>query len=332
MLKNKFVLLAFAALLAFGAFQFQKGMNTNTDADEHESEKQSHSDEGHGHADEEHSEEEHGKSDSTEIHDAAANNAGIEVLQAGPASIHESLLLTGRITLNENTTTLVKARFPGIVRAVYKGLGETVKVGDALAKVESNDSLQTYSVKAPSSGIIIERHTSVGDVADDEHMFVIADLSDVWAEFHIFPRDLTKVKRDQKLYIKSVDGGFQVEATIASLLPVAEASSQTVIARVTIPNPDEHWRSGMTVRGEVILNEKQAPVAVSTAAVQRSEGSNVVFVKEGETYTARKVELGMADDEWTEIRSGISAGESYVAKNSFTVKADIGKAGAEHEH
>ena len=292
----------------------------------------------HGHGDEQgheeggHEEGGHEETDSTKIQTEAAANAGIEALKAGPASVHESLTLTGRITLNENTTTLVKARFPGIVREVHKGLGESVAKGDVLAKVESNDSLQVYSVVAPSGGIIIERHTSVGDVSDDEHMFVIADLTNVWAEFHVFPRDLSKVKRDQKLHIKSVDGNFQTEATIASLLPVAEASSQTVIARVTIPNPDEQWRSGMTVRGEVILNEREVPVAVSTAAIQRSEGSAVVFVKEGETYTARKVELGMADDEWTEIRSGLTAGEEYVAKNSFTVKADIGKAGAEHSH
>ena len=280
----------------------------------------------------EHEHEENHEQDSTTITESAAKDAGIETAKAGPASIHEGLILNGRITLNQNSTVLVKARFPGIVRSVKKGLGESVKAGDVLATVESNDSLQVYNVTAPSEGIIIERHTSVGDVADDEHMFIIADLRDVWAEFHVFPRDLDKVKRDQKILIKSVDGNFQTEATLTSLLPVAEIASQTIVARATISNPDEYWRSGMTVQGEVILSEREVPVAVATEAIQRMEGAHVVFVKEGERYTARRVEPGVTDEAHTEIRSGLTVDDQYVAKRSFTVKADIGKAGAEHSH
>ena len=57
----------------------------------------------------------------------------------------------------------------------------------------------------------------------------------------------------------------------------------------------------------------------------------MVFVREdGGTYKAQPVETGMSDATWTEIKSGLTAGQHYVAKNSFVVKADIGKAGAEH--
>ena len=37
-------------------------------------------------------------------------------------------------------------------------------------------------------------------------------------------------------------------------------------------------------------------------------------------------------DQWVEITSGIDAGQRYVAKNSFVLKADVGKSGAEHDH
>jgi cobalt-zinc-cadmium efflux system membrane fusion protein len=33
-----------------------------------------------------------------------------------------------------------------------------------------------------------------------------------------------------------------------------------------------------------------------------------------------------------EVLSGLSAGERYAAKNSFVIKADLGKAGASHDH
>jgi membrane fusion protein, heavy metal efflux system len=240
--------------------------------------------------------------------------------------------LTGRITLNQNTSAQVKARFPGIVRSVSKGLAETVTAGEVLATVESNDSLLVYPVKAPIDGVILQRNTNIGDVAGDQPLFMISNLSNVWAEFFIFPRDMARIKSGQKVHINATDDSMNVEAAITSLLPVAEASSQTVIARVTIDNPTGQWRSGMTVRGDVIVAEKQVPVAVASVAIQRQEGASVVFVQEGNSYEARKVEIGLGDAEWTEIKSGLKAGERYVAQNSFVVKADIGKAGAEHEH
>jgi cobalt-zinc-cadmium efflux system membrane fusion protein len=310
------------------------GEHAHGDKDEHAEGKDEHD---HGsevkkdaHGDEEGGHEEGG--DKTKISDEAAANAEIKVLEAAPASIHDTISLTGRITLNQNTSAQVKARFPGIVRSVSKGLAEQVTAGETLATVESNDSLLVYPVKAPISGVILQRNTNIGDVAGDQPLFMISNLSDVWAEFFIFPRDMARIKSGQKVHINATDDSMNVEAPITSLLPVAEASSQTVIARVTIANPDGQWRSGMTVRGDVIVAEKQVPVAVASIAIQRQEGASVVFVQEGTAYEARKVELGLGDAEWTEIKSGLKAGERYVAQNSFVVKADIGKAGAEHAH
>lgn len=290
----------------------------------------------HGHAEakheHDHGEGEAGHGDKTEISDAAAQNAEIETLAAGPTTIHETINLTGRITLNPNTTANVRARFPGIVRSVSKGIGDNVAAGDVLATVESNDSLLAYPIKAPIGGVVLQRNTNIGDVASDQPIFVIANLQDVWAEFFIFPRDMARIKPQQTVHIQSTDGSATAEAKLHSLLPVAEASSQTVVGRVVIANPNLEWRAGQTVRGGVVVAEKQVPVAVATGAIQRQEGATVVFVREGYSYEARKVELGLGDAEWTEIKSGLKPGETYVAKNSFTVKADIGKAGAEHEH
>ena len=58
----------------------------------------------------------------------------------------------------------------------------------------------------------------------------------------------------------------------------------------------------------------------------------VVFVREGgDKIEARPVELGEADSKFVEIKAGLSAGERYVAENSFVVKAEMGKGEAEHD-
>ncbi len=286
-------------------------------------------DEGHGEAG--HIEGEEKAGDSTAIPDEIARNSGIGTEIAASATVAETVSLTGRITLNQNSTAQVKARFAGIVRDVKKGQGETVNVGDVLATVESNDSLQVYPVKAPIQGVILARSTNIGDVAGDSPLFTIANVSNVWAEFHVFPRDIDKIRNGQMVRVFSFEGQHKGEAPITVVSPIAESSSQTIVARVTLPNEEGLWHSGMTVRGDVAVREKQVPIAVKTSAIQRMEGKTVVFVRNGDNYIMRPVKTGLADAEWTEVRGGLQPGESYVSVNSFLIKADIGKAGAEHE-
>jgi len=262
----------------------------------------------------------------------SAEAAGVKMEQVGGATIHETIQLTGRTTLNQNKTAQVKARFPGIVREVKKGVGDAVDSGDVLAMVESNESLQVYPVKSPVKGVVLSRSFNVGAVADDESAFIITDTADIWAEFHVFPRDIDRIKSGQKVKIASFEGGHTGEAPITTLLPIAESSSQTVVARVTLPNPDGVWRAGMTVRGDVVIAEHDAQVAVKTDAVQRMEGKLVVFVREDDGFEARPVRVGASDGEWTQITEGLKASETYVSEKSFQIKADIGKAGAAHEH
>jgi len=72
---------------------------------------------------------------------------------------------------------VVAARFPGAIRSVAKKIGDTVREGEALATVEANESLQTYAVTAPLSGVIIARNANPGEQTGDKTLFTVADLS-----------------------------------------------------------------------------------------------------------------------------------------------------------
>ncbi len=96
--------------------------------------------------------------------------------------------------------------------------------------------------------------------------------------------------------------------------------------------PDGRLRPGLFVTGRLILAEKQAPLVVKLSALQTLENRNVVFVREGEKFEPREVELGDRDAEQAEVLFGLGEGDVYAARNSFVIKAEIGKASAAHEH
>ncbi|MBX9747826.1 MAG: efflux RND transporter periplasmic adaptor subunit [Hyphomonadaceae bacterium] len=263
----------------------------------------------------------------------AAKASGVGVKTAGPGAIQETLELTGRIVLQPSARADIHAPYPGPVRAVLRNVGDNVRRGETLARIESAESLQTYAVSAPIAGVVLERQTNVGDVTSGDPLFVVGDLSRLQAELNVVTRDIGRVAGGQDVIITGLDGTTKTEARIAAVLPTADSHSQTLIARAPIaPKDAAAMRPGMAVRAAVVLSELQAPIVVAADAVQSYEGKSVVFVRvSADTYEARPVTVGRAGRNTVEITSGLSAGESYVSENAFLVKAEIGKGAASHD-
>jgi cobalt-zinc-cadmium efflux system membrane fusion protein len=288
-----------------------------------------------GHAEEGHSEgegEEGG--DRVTIPAASAEASGIVVSVAGPGALQETLTLTGRIMLQPSARAEVHAPYPGPVRTVSRNIGDAVRRGETLARVESAESLQTYSIVTPIAGVVLERATNIGDVTGEEPLFVVGDLSRLQAELNVATRDIGRITSGQNVIITGLDGVTRIEARIATVLPTADAHSQTLIARAPLTiDANSSLRPGMAVRAAVVLTQQDVSIAVPVDAVQTLEGRQVVFVRVGpEEYEARAVTIGRTSRDTVEITSGLHAGESYVSANAFLVKAEIGKGAASHDH
>ncbi len=88
----------------------------------------------------------------------------------------------------------------------------------------------------------------------------------------------------------------------------------------------------MFVRGEVVIDQIDVPLAVKQSGIQRFRDFKVVYARIGETYEVRMLELGRTDGRWVEVLGGLKPGTEYVTNNSYLIKADIEKSGASHDH
>lgn len=267
------------------------------------------------------------------LSDAKVRAAGIELLKAAPAVLKDNLALNGVVQSNQETLVQVTPRFPGIVRDVRKRIGDKVEKGDVLALVESNQSLTQYELKAPLGGTIIDRQTTLGEfVSDQKAAFVIADLTTVWIDFSVYRRDLKRVEIGNEVLIDPADGGEPVSAKLSYLSPVGSSDTQSALARAIVPNAAQRFRPGLFITGRLTLSAKPVTVAVKTSALQTIENRSVVFVRNGEMFDARDVEVGESDKELVEIKFGVLDGELYAAANSFIVKAEMARGSAKHDH
>jgi cobalt-zinc-cadmium efflux system membrane fusion protein len=111
-----------------------------------------------------------------------------------------------------------------------------------------------------------------------------------------------------------------------------DEKTRTVTGRVVISNRQRLWRPGMYVTVNLVQASRQVPLAIPMNAIQTIRDWSVVFIKVGNFYEARPLTLGESDGTRVEVLSGLEPGTEYVHKNSFAVKAEIGKSAATHDH
>ncbi|QCB54618.1 HlyD family efflux transporter periplasmic adaptor subunit [Sphingopyxis sp. PAMC25046] len=269
----------------------------------------------------------------TAITAAAAKAGGVKTEAAGPATISDRIDMGGRIEITPEGKADVRARLPGLIVSLDGNLGQQVRRGQLLARVESSHSLQVYPVTAPIGGTIIEKNVNVGDTTGDRALFVIADPAKLHAEFFVYPRDAERIRVGQAVTLKNLSGEGQLQAEVEAVLPTADVASQTMMAHVHLPPiASRTFRPGMGVEGSFAVAQTNVPIAVRTKAIQRFRDFEVVFARVGDTYEVRMLEIGRRTPEWTEVLGGLRAGEVYVTDGAFLIRADIEKSGASHDH
>lgn len=269
----------------------------------------------------------------TTISTDAARAGGVRSEVAGPVTIAELIQMSGRIEITPEGKAEVRAWLPGRILAMSGELGQQVRKGQTLVRVESSHSLQSYSIPAPISGIIIEKNANVGDTTADRALFAVADPTKLHAEFFVYPRDAERIRVGQKVDLTSLSGEARLQAEVEAILPTADLASQTLMAHVHLPESAATvFHPGMGVEGAFAVSEANVPLAVRTKAIQRFRDFEVVYAKVDNTYEVRMLEIGRRTPEWTEILGGLEAGTEYVTDGAFLIRADIEKSGASHDH
>jgi cobalt-zinc-cadmium efflux system membrane fusion protein len=298
--------------------------------DDHDHDDHDHSDD-HGTPAAVHQDDHHAHDDTVSLSDAQLSEFGIETAVAGPDTVETYVTLPGEVRANADRLAHIVPRFSGIVTEVRVQVGDRVEKGQTLAVVESDESLAPFEVKTLIGGTVIEKHITLGEAVDREgDTFLIADLSTVWVDLTVYQRDLDRIRTGQEARIFVGHEAQPDHGVIGYVTPIVDETTRTATARVVLPNPDGRWRPGMFVRGRVLVDRAAAAVAVPRTALQMLDGRTVVFVRTDEGFLPRTVSVGREGEVDVEIVRGLAAGERYVRRGGFTIKAELGRESLGH--
>ena len=193
------------------------------------------------------------------------------------------------------------------------------------------DKLRFHELRSPLPGRIIARELTLGEYVDATHSaYAVADLSVVWVETAIAPGDLPFVKEGQMANV--VGSGGKTEGKLIFVSPAIDPETRAAKAIIELENADGKWRPGEFANASIATSAQDTDLIVLKEAIQTIEGKPVVFVRNDKGFEKRDVMTGREDSRHIEIVSGVTFGEPVAVSSTFTLKADLGKSEAEHEH
>jgi cobalt-zinc-cadmium efflux system membrane fusion protein len=255
----------------------------------------------------------------------AIDLAGITFSEVKHGRIEKTVELSGEIRFNEDRLAHISPRFAGVALQANHRVGDYVEEGSVVAIIESNESMNPYSITAPISGWVIDRHITRGEyVSEDNSIYVIADLSTVWINLAVYPKDANRIKKGQTALIKSIGTSNMTTGKIEHVMPIMDLRTRSATARITLSNSGNTFRPGSFVQATITTEACEEALVVEKNAVQYLEEKSVVFVvDELDRFIPVEVVTGDSDDFYTQIKSGLIEGVKYVSTGAFELKAKI---------
>ena len=261
--------------------------------------------------------------------------------------------------LKASATKTVTAGATGEVSALHVENGDIVKAGTVLAELAAddledeienawdavedaqlsldnlNETLEGYTLTAPIDGTVVRKILKAGETAEGgETLCMIYDLSYLTVTLNIDELDIKKVSVGQSATVTA----DAMEGTVFAGTVTRVGVNGTTSGGVTTYPVDvridktEGLLPGMNVDIIIAVKEAKNVLTIPVDAVERNnrvtvknaDGSTGEGAPEGCSYVT--VEIGMADEDYVEIVSGLSEGDTvaYVKRTASSSTNNFG--------
>ncbi len=184
--------------------------------------------------------------------------------------------------------------------------------------------LNAMPIYATTSGTIIDiQVTEGGYVTEGNNIFRIADLSTIWVDAQLYANELKffKTQNEVELTIPSIANKI-FKGQLSFINPELEKESRIITARVEVSNADNQIIPGMMAYVKLITNKKTT-LAIPISAIIQNDKMNMVWIRKNDnSFEPRMVTLGISNQDWVEIISGVSAGEVVVSSGVYLLNSE----------
>jgi cobalt-zinc-cadmium efflux system membrane fusion protein len=197
------------------------------------------------------------------------------------------------------------------------------------AEDPSGETGEYIPVRSPLHGVVLEKAVTQGTaVTVGSPLYVVADLSELWAVAEIDETQLPLVKAGRPTELRvAAYPGETFPGRITFVADTINPKTRRVTVRCQVPNADGRLKPEMYAQFTLSAGEEHPVLAVPSAAIQEIDAKPLVFVRTAKgAFERRDVTVGSEADGWIEVRSGVKEGEVVATTGSFLLKSELLKA------
>ncbi len=179
---------------------------------------------------------------------------------------------------------------------------------------EVNARLGGGYLRAPASGLVIDRTASLGAATEGQTLFRIAADNRLEVAAQVAEAEALALQEGQVATFSLVDGST-VQGTLRRLPASIDSRTRTGEALFALPS-GTRVRAGMYLRGHADLPSREV-IAVPQSSVLYESGQAYVLVLDDTSHVHRiDVQLAGRDGDWVEVIEGLSSGQRIVGSGA----------------
>lgn len=218
----------------------------------------------------------------------------------------------------ETAATSANAKVESTVQAIAIAEADIKVVDSQIADIDLK--LARTDVKSPVAGVIAARNAKVGAIASGagEPMFTVIRDGQIELVADVSETDILKMRVGQKAKVKVAGSAVSLDGSVRLISPVIDPQTRLGAVHVAIDD-DEGARAGMYASAEIIVAEAQG-VALPLSAITTDKHGTTTRLVAGDVVKQVKIETGIQDGAFIEVKSGLKDGDVVVAKAGAFVR------------
>ena len=246
------------------------------------------------------------------------NASAVRVTPVVRDTIENSVVLNGDV-LAVNQVSIFPTVAGKITKTNYQ-IGDRINRGAVVAVVDPSRPGQVYSespVTSTIAGTVLQAPVRMGDtVSTQTAIYVVGDLSSLMVETFVPERFSSAAQRGLRAQVSlAAFPGETFEAAVQEVSPVLDPASRTVRIRLSFASPmDGRIKAGMYATVSLVTNSRRDVPVIPRAAVINTYGSWIVFTVDDRNIARRRVvTLGLENENYVEVLSGLEVGDKVVS-------------------
>ena len=197
---------------------------------------------------------------------------------------------------------------------------------DQIREVDTRGAVQPrFTITSPINGVVGELSAREGmTVAAGAPLFRLNGLATVWVNAEVPEGAAAEVRPGSAVEARTPAlPGSVFKGRVSAILPEVNATTRTLKARIELANPGGRLVPGMFATIDFAPTRRSDVVLVPSEAVIRTGKRTVVIVAQGDgRFAPVDVATGIESNGQTEIRKGVSAGDSVVVSGQFLIDSE----------